>query len=160
MLGLDYLMCCSDTYHWNWFTKYCMVHRVTESIIKRTPLPKDFLLDVRSRIQEISQGEEGLHTEHENHSLFTDEEDKQALNWLQRFVLACDDCQIILIISFKILSRFRVFVDFLISYSCLLVSYFLFQSSFMFSTNDCHSIFEKFDSCFLLLSSNTGVQKF
>ena len=64
-----------------------MVYRVTESIINRTPLPKDFLFDVRSRIQEISQGEEGLQTDYENHSIFTDEEDKQALNWIQRLVM-------------------------------------------------------------------------
>ena len=90
-LGLDYLTCCSDTYHWNWFTKLCMAHRVIESIIKRAPLPKDFLLDVRSRIQEVSQGEEGIETDFENHSLFTDEEDKQALSWLQRLGIALID---------------------------------------------------------------------
>ena len=61
-----------------------MAHRVIESMIKRSPLPKDFLLDVRARIQEVSQGEEGLQTDYENHLLFTDEEDKQALSWLQR----------------------------------------------------------------------------
>lgn len=78
-------MCCSDTYQWNWFTKYCMVHRVVESIVKRSPLPKEFLIDVRTRIQEIAQGEESIQNDYENNSLFTDEEDKQALSWLQRF---------------------------------------------------------------------------
>ena len=61
-----------------------MANRVIESIVKRTPLPKDFAMEVRSRIQELSPEEENLLTEYENHALFTDEEDKQALSWLQR----------------------------------------------------------------------------
>ena len=61
-----------------------MLHRVIESMVKRTALPKDFLLEVRARIQEIAQGEDSIQLEYENHTLFTDEEDKQALSWLQK----------------------------------------------------------------------------
>ena len=58
-------------------------------------MPKDFLLDVRSRIQEISQGEEGVEIDYENHSLFTDEEDRQALSWLQRLGISFNDHTVI-----------------------------------------------------------------
>ena len=61
-----------------------MAHRVVESLVKRTSTPKDFLNEVRTRIQELSPEEEGIDTEYEKHNLFTDEEDKQALTWLQR----------------------------------------------------------------------------
>ncbi len=81
-LGLDFLQCCSDKYHWNWFRRACLAYRVVESFIKRTAIPNDFLLEVRSRIQDISPGE--FDTDYEKHTLFTDEEDKQALIWLQR----------------------------------------------------------------------------
>ncbi len=54
--------------------------------MRRTCIPKGFLLEVRSRIQDLSPGEGAVDTEYEKNSLFTDEEDKQALSWLQRFL--------------------------------------------------------------------------
>ena len=38
-LGLDSLPCCSETYKWAWFRRYCMASRVADAIIKRTVLP-------------------------------------------------------------------------------------------------------------------------
>ena len=49
-LGLDSLPCCSETYKWAWFRRYCMAARVANSLIKRVNLPASFCVEVRKKI--------------------------------------------------------------------------------------------------------------
>lgn len=46
-LGLDSLHCCSETYKWSWFRRYCMAARVAKALIQREELPPvcDILLN-------------------------------------------------------------------------------------------------------------------
>ena len=45
--GLDSLPCCSETYKWAWFRRYCMAARVARALVGRTELPQPFCLEVR-----------------------------------------------------------------------------------------------------------------
>ena len=45
--GLDSLPCCSETYKWAWFRRYCMAARVARALVERTELPQPFCLEVR-----------------------------------------------------------------------------------------------------------------
>ena len=83
-LNLDSLPCCSETYKWAWFRRYCMAARVANSLIKRITLPASFNVEVRKKIIEMSSEDEGFTLDHENHSMFTPEHDRQLLMWLHR----------------------------------------------------------------------------
>ena len=61
-----------------------MAMRVAESLINRFPFPKDFVAEVRLRIQELCVGEESISYGHENQAVFTQEVDTQLLTWLAR----------------------------------------------------------------------------
>lgn len=39
-LGLDSLPCCSETYKWAWFRRYCMAARVANALVNRKELPQ------------------------------------------------------------------------------------------------------------------------
>lgn len=83
-LGLDSLPCCSETYKWAWFRRYCMAARVANALIKRATLPAPFCVEVRKKIIEMSSEDESFTLDHENHSIFGAEHDRQLLMWLHR----------------------------------------------------------------------------
>ena len=84
-LNLDLLPCCSETYKWAWFRRYCMAARVARALIERHPLPTPFCIDVRKKIVEMSGEDEGFSLDHEDHTrLFKIEHDRQLLLWLHR----------------------------------------------------------------------------
>ncbi len=83
-LGLDSLPCCSETYKWAWFRRYCMAARVANALIKRATLPASFCVEVRKKIIEMSSEDESFTLDHENHSIFGAEHDRQLLMWLHR----------------------------------------------------------------------------
>ena len=84
-LNLDLLPCCSETYKWAWFRRYCMAARVARALIERHALPLPFCVDVRKKIVEMSAEDEGFSLDHEDHTnLFKIETDRQLLLWLHR----------------------------------------------------------------------------
>ena len=83
-LGLDSLPCCSETYKWAWFRRYCMAARVANSLIKRVNLPASFCVEVRKKIIEMSSEDESFTLDHENHGIFSSDHDRQLLMWLHR----------------------------------------------------------------------------
>jgi len=83
-LGLDSLPCCTETYKWSWFRRYCVAARVATALINRTTLPQPFCLDVRKKIMEMVAEDEAFNLEHENHSIFKAGHDEQLLLWLHR----------------------------------------------------------------------------
>ena len=84
-LSLDLLPCCSETYKWAWFRRYCMAARVARALIERHALPLPFCVDVRKKIVEMSGEDEGFSLDHEDHTnLFKMEHDRQLLLWLHR----------------------------------------------------------------------------
>ncbi len=85
-LGLDSLPCCSETYKWAWFRRYCMAARVADALVHRRELPQAFCIEVRKKIIEMSCEEEDEFTlDHENHAeVFSSEHDRQLLAWLHR----------------------------------------------------------------------------
>ena len=66
-LGLDSLPCCSETYKWAWFRRYCMAARVANALIKRATLPASFCVEVRKKIIEMSSEDESFTLDHVNH---------------------------------------------------------------------------------------------
>ena len=52
--GLDSLPCCSETYKWAWFRRYCMAARVARALVGRTELPQPFCVEVRKKVIEMS----------------------------------------------------------------------------------------------------------
>ncbi|XP_037935505.1 probable E3 ubiquitin-protein ligase HERC2 [Teleopsis dalmanni] len=50
---LDSVLPSTDVHKWAWFKRYCIAVRVAQSLIKRTPLPKLFCLEVRKKITEM-----------------------------------------------------------------------------------------------------------
>ena len=86
-LNLDSLSCCRDQQKWSWFRTFAMAQRVSVALSKRTPLPKDFLNEVRMKLQGLmSLAEASLDFEHEDHELFKRRHDEQLMAWLQRHV--------------------------------------------------------------------------
>ena len=83
-LGLDSLPCCTETYKWSWFRRYCVAARVATSLINRNCLPQTFCLDVRKKIMEMCAEDEIFTLDHENHNLFKFGHDEQLLLWLHR----------------------------------------------------------------------------
>ena len=83
-LGLDALPCCSNRHQWAWLSKYCTAIRTAQSFIQNTPLPKDFVSDVREKLKEIIPVGEGVSHEYENNDMFSKAEDEQLLMWLNR----------------------------------------------------------------------------
>ncbi|XP_043274810.1 E3 ubiquitin-protein ligase HERC2 isoform X2 [Venturia canescens] len=83
-LELDSMPCCMEIHKWSWFRRYCLAARVAKSLVNRTPLPKNFCLDVTKRINEMITEDDGGTRDHENHELFKKEHDEQLLLWLNR----------------------------------------------------------------------------
>jgi len=83
-LGLDSLPCCTETYKWTWFRRYCVAARVATSLINRSSLPQQFCLDVRKKIMEMCSEDELFTLDHENHAIFKFGPDEQLLHWLHR----------------------------------------------------------------------------
>ena len=84
-LNLDLLQCCSETYKWAWFRRYCMAARVARALIERYALPQPFCAEVRKKIVEMSAEDERFSLDHEDHNrLFKIEHDRQLLMWLHR----------------------------------------------------------------------------
>ena len=83
-LQLDSLPCCSETYKWAWFRRYCMAARVSKSLIDRLALPQAFCIEVRKKILEMSSEDDPFSFDHEDHNLFKAEHDRQLLHWLNR----------------------------------------------------------------------------
>ena len=52
--GLDSLACCSETYKWAWFRRYCTAARVASALVGRTALPQPFCVEVRKKVIEMS----------------------------------------------------------------------------------------------------------
>ncbi|KAK3100706.1 hypothetical protein FSP39_024049, partial [Pinctada imbricata] len=83
-LGLDSKSFCKEAHKWAWFRRYCMAARVATAIVQRSSLPVPFAEEVRKKIQDISGDGEELSKDHENHSIFRQEQDEQLLLWLNR----------------------------------------------------------------------------
>ncbi|XP_020707195.2 E3 ubiquitin-protein ligase HERC2 isoform X3 [Athalia rosae] len=83
-LELDAMQCCSEVHKWSWFRRYCLAARVAKALIRRTPLPKPFCLEVTKRINEMTTEGDGTARDHENHDFFKQEHDEQLLLWLNR----------------------------------------------------------------------------
>jgi E3 ubiquitin-protein ligase HERC2 len=81
---LDHLSVCQDKAKWNWLKRYCAAFRVASSINKRLTLPKDFLEEVRVKLQGLTALGEMPNYEHENHTTFRRDHDEQLMTWLQR----------------------------------------------------------------------------
>ena len=83
-LGLDLLPCCMDSHEWAWFRRYCMASRVASSLESRVPLPNDFVIEVRDKINELIPEEEGESgNDYISHDIFKREMDEQLLQWLK-----------------------------------------------------------------------------
>jgi len=90
-LGLDSLMvhgggASVDPQKWVWFRRYCIASRVSASLQNRpnVSLPTSFRDEVFKKVQELSGDDEQIDREHENHELFSKEQDEQLLLWLNR----------------------------------------------------------------------------
>lgn len=83
-LNLDSFLGLSDNHKWAWFRRYCHAARVAKALIHRALLPKNFCLEVRKKISELSQDSSDKVWEHENHIVFKREHDEQLLTWLNR----------------------------------------------------------------------------
>ena len=57
---------------------------IANGLIKRITLPASFCVEVRKKIIEMSSEDEGFTLDHENHSMFNPEHDRQLLMWLHR----------------------------------------------------------------------------
>ena len=60
------------------------VYILANGLIKRITLPASFCVEVRKKIIEMSSEDEGFTLDHENHSMFNPEHDRQLLMWLHR----------------------------------------------------------------------------
>ncbi|EDV24531.1 uncharacterized protein TRIADDRAFT_56425 [Trichoplax adhaerens] len=68
---------------WSWFRCFCKAHRVGLNIIRREPIPEMFLKEVRSKISEsYSESEADISNLHEDHKVFSGEQDRELLQWL------------------------------------------------------------------------------
>lgn len=83
-LELDSFLGLADNHKWAWFRRYCHAARVAKSLIHRTSLPKNFCLEVRKKITELSQDTSDKVWDHESHVMFKKEHDEQLLTWLNR----------------------------------------------------------------------------
>ena len=83
-LGLDSLSCCTETFKWSWFRRYCVAARVATALINRSSLPQHFCQDVRKKIMEMCAENEIFTLDHENHNVFKFGHDEQLLLWLHR----------------------------------------------------------------------------
>lgn len=89
MLGCDLSLdkkISDEDQEWSWFRSFCNAHRVGLSIIRREPIPEEFLMEVRAKISESCAGSEAnISNLHEDHKLFTNEQDRELLQWLYRY---------------------------------------------------------------------------
>lgn len=53
-MQIDNLLPQNDAHKWSWFRRYCTAVRVAQSLIRRTPLPKPFCIEVRKKLIEMS----------------------------------------------------------------------------------------------------------
>ncbi|KAF7266968.1 hypothetical protein GWI33_019752 [Rhynchophorus ferrugineus] len=86
-LELDKLDDIEENQKWLWFKRYCNAARVAKSLIRRTPLPMNFCLEVRKKFTDAPTETLELrdgYMNHENHVLFKKEHDEQLLVWLNR----------------------------------------------------------------------------
>ncbi|XP_030756884.1 E3 ubiquitin-protein ligase HERC2 [Sitophilus oryzae] len=87
-LELDKMKDVVDNHKWVWYRRYCNAARVAKSLIRRTPLPINFCMEVRKKFTDTqSEGLEVLtegYLDHENHTIFKKEHDEQLLVWLNR----------------------------------------------------------------------------
>lgn len=83
-LELDSFLGLADNHKWAWFKRYCHAARVAKALIHRATLPRNFCLEVRKKITELSQDASDKVWEHENHQEFKREHDEQLLIWLNR----------------------------------------------------------------------------
>lgn len=60
-LNVDNIIPPNDAHKWSWFKRYCSAIRVAKSLIRRSPLPKSFCLDVRKKL-ETSSGSVSVNT--------------------------------------------------------------------------------------------------
>eukprot|EP00118_Oscarella_pearsei_P022140 m.252836 g.252836 ORF g.252836 m.252836 type:complete len:3992 (+) comp40356_c1_seq2:177-12152(+) len=82
-LNLDTLSCCRDRQKWSWFHSFATALRVAVAMTNRTPLPRDFLGEVRLKLQALMALSEKMDYRHEDHGLFKKEHDEQLMLWLQ-----------------------------------------------------------------------------
>ena len=83
-LALDFLPCCADGHEWAWFRRFCMASRVASSLESRSPLPYDFLTEVREKITEMVLETQDCTVEYHDHKVFKKEHDEQLLLWLNQ----------------------------------------------------------------------------
>lgn len=50
-LNVDNILPTSEGHKWSWFKRYCSAVRVSKAMIRRTPLPKYFCLEVRKKLE-------------------------------------------------------------------------------------------------------------
>lgn len=60
-----------------------MASRVASSLESRLPLPNDFVLEVKDKINELVKDEEEFGAEYISHEFFKREMDEQLLQWLK-----------------------------------------------------------------------------
>lgn len=50
-LNVDNILPTTESHKWSWFKRYCTATRVAKAMIRRTPLPKTFCLEVRKKLE-------------------------------------------------------------------------------------------------------------